>query len=380
MWRALARSSGRPCSPSLRAWKSTKKTLKSRATHPLFESPPHPELPPPSHEHFPLYQPGEPIRGRIVRIATAFAAGFSIYFFLEDPNVIRPLLPPPKVSPSQYVPTRLASTETSGPDTKLLKIVAPPHLRHLKSADDASIWSVYIKDDDIQVERAYTPLNGVDDNGDMLFWIKKYPKGEVGRWLHSKSAGERIEVRGPLTTWSWKEDLWDEVVMISGGTGVTPFVQLFNNVISKSPSSKTRFTLLHSSRILAELPPPVIIEPMVEFASQNPDKFRLHIFVDESDGSNAHVPNESINTGRISEASIKQCLHGSEEQPKSWWAKSSSTISSQEETKSRIMFLVCGPEPMIDAIAGPYGRNLSQGTVAGILGKMGYQSNEVYKL
>lgn len=38
------------------------------------------------------------------------------------------------------------------------------------------------------------------------------------------------------------------------------------------------------------------------------------------------------------------------------------------------------PSSMIDAIAGPYGRNFSQGPVGGILGKMGYTSDEVYKL
>ena len=35
---------------------------------------------------------------------------------------------------------------------------------------------------------------------------------------------------------------------------------------------------------------------------------------------------------------------------------------------------------MIGAIAGPYGRNLSQGPIEGILGKLGYTSNQVYKL
>ncbi|KAF8204907.1 hypothetical protein BJ912DRAFT_939688 [Pholiota molesta] len=374
MWRTLVRTAVRPPSrsPSLKAWKSTRKSTKTQKPHPLFESEPPPDLPPVKQEPVRLFEPTEPIRGRIVRILTAFAAGFSVYFFLDDPNIIDPPLVPTKVSPTQYVPTKLASTEPSGPDTKLLKIVAPPHLRHLKGESDASIWSIYIKDDDIQVERAYTPLNGVDSNGDMLFWIKKYPKGEVGRWLHSKSAGESIEVRGPLSTWPWKDDTWDEVVMISGGTGITPFVQLFNNVISKSPSTSfTRFTLLHSSRNPAELPPPTILEPMIAFASRNPDKFKLHIFVDELDSSEAPVPIEKINVGRITESSLKRCLHKSEEQPKS--CKS----SPKEEVKPRTMFLVCGPEPRY---CGPFGRNLSQGAVAGILGNMGYRSNEVYKL
>jgi hypothetical protein len=35
---------------------------------------------------------------------------------------------------------------------------------------------------------------------------------------------------------------------------------------------------------------------------------------------------------------------------------------------------------MIDAISGPYGRNYSQGIVGGVLGEMGYTSNEVWKL
>jgi cytochrome-b5 reductase len=117
------------------------------------------------------------------------------------------------LSYQHFTPTRVISTEESGPDTKLIKIaIAPDLLPHRDLFDP--IWSVYIKDDDIQVERPYTPLRGVDENGHMLFWIKKYPKGEVGRWLHSKNTGDDIELRGPIKTWTWKHDSWDEVVMV----------------------------------------------------------------------------------------------------------------------------------------------------------------------
>jgi len=47
-----------------------------------------------------------------------------------------------------------------------------------------------------------------------MFWIKKYPRGEVARWLHSKTVGEEVEIRGPLQTWSWKDMNWDHVVMV----------------------------------------------------------------------------------------------------------------------------------------------------------------------
>lgn len=64
------------------------------------------------------------------------------------------------------------------------------------------------------MERTYTPLEGVDKDGQIHFWIKKYDNGEVGRWLHSKHIGDTVEIRGPIKTWIWKEDTWDEIVMV----------------------------------------------------------------------------------------------------------------------------------------------------------------------
>jgi cytochrome-b5 reductase len=121
------------------------------------------------------------------------------------------------LSPSHFTPAAIVSSESCGPDTKLLQLVVPPNLLPPDVASNLSftpIWYVFIKDDDIQVERPYTPLQGIDEQGRMLFWIKKYPKGEVGRWLHSKAVGDQVELRGPLKTWSWKDDEWDEIVMV----------------------------------------------------------------------------------------------------------------------------------------------------------------------
>jgi cytochrome-b5 reductase len=84
----------------------------------------------------------------------------------------------------------------------------------LPPRDSKPIWSVFIKDDDIQVERPYTPLFPPDDDGRLTFWIKRYPHGEVGQWLHSKGVGDIVHLRGPLKTWQWKEDVWDEIIMV----------------------------------------------------------------------------------------------------------------------------------------------------------------------
>jgi len=110
----------------------------------------------------------------------------------------------------------VASEETSK-DTRLLTLSIPRHLIP-RSSSTRPIWSIYIKDDDIQVERPYTPLEGIDEDGNIKLWVKKYPKGEVGRWLHSKKPGEHIEIRGPLQTWLHERhpDEWDDIIMVNG--------------------------------------------------------------------------------------------------------------------------------------------------------------------
>lgn len=142
-----------------------------------------------------------------------FGAATSLYFFLPDASRGAPTSKDKPLSPSHFTPTTVVSSEPSGPNSKLITLKVSPHA--LPPAGTTSpIWSVFIKDDDIQVERPYTPLESVDEYGQMVFWIKKYPSGEVGRWLHSKNVGDQVELRGPLQTWAWKDGVWDEVVMV----------------------------------------------------------------------------------------------------------------------------------------------------------------------
>lgn len=131
----------------------------------------------------------------------------------------------PKLSPSRWSPVSLVSSEITSKNTRLLTLSVPRHLLPPKDGSLSSIWSIYVKDDDIQVERPYTPLEGIDENGHLKLWVKKYPKGEVGKWLHSKQPGESIEIRGPLATWPWKDGVWDEVIMVTFLV-IMPYVRL----------------------------------------------------------------------------------------------------------------------------------------------------------
>jgi cytochrome-b5 reductase len=44
-----------------------------------------------------------------------------------------------------------------------------------------------------------------------------------------------------------------------------------------------------------------------------------------------------------------------------------------------VLVLVCGPDPMLASIAGPKGKNFTQGELSGLLKDLGYTSEQVYK-
>lgn len=291
----------------------------------------------------------------------AVGLGVASYFFIPSNSRSAPTYGNKPLSPNYFTPSIVTSSEDSGPDTKLITLQVAPHLLPTtQSADISPIWSVYIKDDDIQVERQYTPLEGVDNEGRMSFWVKKYPKGEVGRWLHSKKVGDTVEIRGPLKTWEWKEDVWDEIVMvltshpfdphaptvfqISGGTGITPFYQLFSSAINRGNlvSPQTRFTLLHSSRVPSELPPHDLLQNLAFSANAQSNRIKVHYFVDSFDGPpNSSVPNEDLQLGRINRRAIDRVLGF--ESSASWWQRLlKSNDTSRRDRK--VLFLVCGPE------------------------------------
>jgi cytochrome-b5 reductase len=79
--------------------------------------------------------------------------------------------------------------------------------------------AIYVKDDQIQAMRAYTPVHSVEqDQGTVQLLIKRYSEGQVSRFMHDAKEGQKIEMRGPVLIWpGGREDLkqWDEIGMVT---------------------------------------------------------------------------------------------------------------------------------------------------------------------
>ncbi|KZS97756.1 ferredoxin reductase-like protein [Sistotremastrum niveocremeum HHB9708] len=291
--------------------------------------------------------------------------------------------------PSHFTPTIISSStpSPSDPTSKFIELKIPLSLLPPDYQDLSAVWSLCIKDDDIQTERPYTPLDGIDKNGKVRLWIRRYPDGEVGRWIHNKTVGKKLEIRGPLQTIDMKAEngKWDHIIMISGGTGITPFYQLMHQVFSgNKPGSgfeNTRFTLLHSSRTYSQLPPRPILGPLSYWADRYKDRFAMKLFVDSAEdmgSSNVHrVTVRRIARGDVEAAAL---IMGENKSEKGIIERIRPAQKDVVGQLDRTLVLVCGPDPMVAAIAGPRARDLSQGPVRGILGDLGFDNSSVKKL
>lgn len=143
-------------------------------------------------------------------LALAASLGFYGFHVLSSNNTSAASGP---LSDQKFTPLKIISSTPASENAKIITLAVPSHLMPDDSAL-APIFSFFIKDSDIQVQRPYTPLDGIDENGNMSFWIKRYFDGEVSRWLHNKNIGEELEVRGPVRTFDFKDGDYDEVIMV----------------------------------------------------------------------------------------------------------------------------------------------------------------------
>ncbi|EJU05130.1 hypothetical protein DACRYDRAFT_76203 [Dacryopinax primogenitus] len=297
-------------------------------------------------------------------------------------------LSPSKPSFGQtYTPALLLSHTQPTPHTSLfrLRLLRPPK-------PGGPFYALWVRSPVLQIEREFTPLRGLEGKGDEVeLWVKR--EGEVARYLAGRKVGDEIGVRGWSPGVQWEDQHWDEVIMISGGTGIIPFYQLmdhlFLNPRSPTPpgSGKTKFTLLHAAPVPEELPPASMLGPLGELQRSQPDKFRLRLFVDSApSGAREHLVGGAalpLTVRRIQPYDIWLALGLSPPTQQTFFSRfrfRSVSPPAAKDPSRKVLFLVSGPEGMVQAFAGPRARDLTEGQVGGVLGGMGYGRGEVRKL
>lgn len=180
------------------------------------------EYPPPPKA--PKFVPDEskPWKRHIPALAAVLGVAWAMYaykYFLSGDKTSSDKL----LEPDKFTPFKITYKEDISEDLQLIEL-SPNYEQYrnlLKSKESnmwngKKLWSVEIKQPEIQVVRRYTPLpmyymQGLEgkallrllggqeeDEGRMVLLVKKYKDGEVGRWLHRLPVGSIVELRGPF--------------------------------------------------------------------------------------------------------------------------------------------------------------------------------------
>lgn len=223
----------------------------------------------PSHENTTNTPPNPTRRRRLLLITSATL--LTSYLLLHLTLTSNPsLLSPPPLSPSHFSPftitaltpltptTFLLTLTPSPPSPPLLLPFAPtpphPHTPPLRRAWHHGLWSVEIKQPQLQVARNYTPLPPLSSadlaTGTLRFLIRRVDGGEVSTYLSTLPVGATVELRGPHLGFDVAARLGgeDEVVFLAGGTGVAVAMQVVKALGRLPQGQRPRVEVLWANR------------------------------------------------------------------------------------------------------------------------------------
>eukprot|EP00977_Amphora_coffeiformis_P023019 scaffold12086_cov160-Amphora_coffeaeformis.AAC.6 len=143
---------------------------------------------------------------------------------------------------------------------------------------------------------------------------------------------------------------YDEILMLVGGTGVTPMIQALHAILG-SDKKQPIVTMLYGSRVSSDI---LGKECLHKWAADYPEQFKLTDVL-------SHEPADSDwkgARGYITKEMIAECFPAA------------------DDANKKVMIFVCGPPPMYDAFCGP---REEKDKITGILGDLGYSPEQVYK-
>jgi len=202
------------------------------------------------------------------------------------------------------------------------------------------------------VMRPYTPISAGDEPGYLSFLVKKYPNGKGSGHMHSLAPGQTLNVRA-IAELEYKPNQYSDLTVIAGGAGITPFLQLIRTVFNNS-ADKTKVNLVYANSTEQDI---LLKSEFDELQRKYPDRFRAsYVVAHPAPGTGAEHSH-----GHITKAILQQALPDQARWPTS-------------------KVLVCGPPPMVEAIAGAKGGfGWTQGPLRGILAELGCSKELVQK-
>jgi propane monooxygenase reductase component len=212
----------------------------------------------------------------------------------------------------------------SGRVTKISALTADIRLLEIQIEKPLKFWAGQYVDltlGDSAITRAFSMANAPAESTDLRFIIKKYPDGAFSSQLDGKlCVGDAVVAKGPYGTCFRREERPGPMILIGGGSGMSPLWSILADHIASEEQRPVRF--FYGARTRADL---FYLEELAAIAERLKD-FRFVPALSHA-GANDEWNGE---TGFIHEV-VQRHLR-------------------EEKLTGVIDAYACGPTPMIDAV------------------------------
>ncbi|KAK6344232.1 mitochondrial Homoaconitase [Orbilia brochopaga] len=284
-------------------------------------------------------------------VPSAFGLGYLSYYLYTSSTTT--LATP--INPYDFTPYTVASTTPLSPTSAVITLAPihrstpPPHFWPTINA--AGLWSVQVKQPQLQIQRQYTPLPATDytthsDDDTITLFVRAVSAGEVSPYLLSRAPGDTIELRGPVITYPWSTDTTTDnsnatptaprnILFLAGGTGISPALQVARHLVSLSGATQPHtLTILYASRSSAES----VLPHLTALQKLNNSQLTVDVrFFHDDKGT------------FIGKSDVEECVPGKD------------------------LIMVSGPEGFVRHFAGPKGwkdGEETQGVLGGVVGEI----------
>ena len=286
-------------------------------------------------------------RGKWVVVgATAFVAAAGVYSLRHQTR--KPSLD----GSDAFVPLRVIHQQALTPTAWHVRLHCEPFHVHPDGC-----YHVNVAEDQSQSIRAFTPVHTPSPSEpylDLIVRTYPWPYGEVARSLVRAQPGSFVRVQGPVISLRWNEALAKRpVVMVCGGTGITPMVQVLR-YLKTHAAADSAVTLIYANRSIQE----IIAKHELEEIQAAKSLRIVHVIEDVKDNETTTTTTTTMVSGRVTLDLLRQSLPPPEANP---------------------LILVSGPSGMMESVCGDKRLNDERPFIGGWLKQLGYAPEHVFR-
>ncbi|KAG8518943.1 NADH-cytochrome b5 reductase-like, partial [Galemys pyrenaicus] len=151
---------------------------------------------------------------------------------------------PSTLSPETFLAFRISAMSKLTEDTYQVRFALPGNSQlGLRPGQHLILRYINGRVDDLEIQRAYTPISPANAEGYFEVLIKCYQAGLMSRFVESWRAGDTAFWRGPFGDFVYKPNQYGELLMLAAGTGLAPMVSILQS-ITDNADDETFVTLV----------------------------------------------------------------------------------------------------------------------------------------